>query len=208
MSAVLSPALPQGAPPPEAAALAQRLARETQGETLFDTAFIIWRKKGLVTKVASGTANVDTQFVASLAGSYQGQKVVEPELKAKAPNAKDRAIINKQLQIHFTPGSDQIMEGSYFVLDSLGETLISFGNTYLRVEGNTDATGNAVANQSLSEKRAVAVKKYLLKEFPGLVEARFQAIGHGQKNPVAPNTTESGRQLNRRTDIKVVLAAP
>jgi len=38
MSAVLSPALPQGAPPPEAAALAQRLARETQGETLFDTA--------------------------------------------------------------------------------------------------------------------------------------------------------------------------
>ncbi|MCC6807629.1 MAG: OmpA family protein [Deltaproteobacteria bacterium] len=177
-------------------------------ETLFDTAFIIWRKKGLVTKVASGKDAVDTTFVASLAGVYQGQKVVEAEVKAKAPSVKDRAIINKQLQIHFTPGSDQIMEGSYFVLDSLGDTLIAFGNTYLRIEGNTDATGNAAANQTLSEKRAVAVKKYLLKEFPGLSDARFQAIGHGQKNPVAPNTTETGRQLNRRTDIKVVLAAP
>ena len=44
----------------------------------------------------------------------------------------DRAIINKQIQIHFTPGSDEIMPGSFFVLDSLGETMTSFGNTYLR----------------------------------------------------------------------------
>ncbi len=38
------------------------------------------------------------------------------------------------------------MAGSYIVLDSLGETMTSFGNTYLRVEGNTDATGSAAAN--------------------------------------------------------------
>ena len=57
--------------------------------------------------------------------------------------SKDRAIINKQIQIHFTPGSDEIMPGSFFVLDSLGDTMTSFGNTYLRVEGNTDATGIA-----------------------------------------------------------------
>ena len=36
--------------------------------------------------------------------------------------------------------------------------------------------------------------------------SRFQTIGHGSANPVADNTTEAGRQLNRRTDIKVVLA--
>ena len=57
----------------------------------------------------------------------------EPTLAAKAPSANDRAIINKQIQIHFTPGSDEIMEGSYIVLDSLGETMTSFGNTYLRI---------------------------------------------------------------------------
>lgn len=176
-------------------------------ETLFDTAFVIWRKKGLVTRAVSAKDWVETRFVASTAADYASQKVVEPALKAQAPNAKDRAIINKQIQIHFTPGSDQIMEGSFFVLDSLGETMIAFGNTYLRVEGNTDATGNKAANVSLSEKRAAAVKKYLLKEFPELGEARFQVVGHGADKPVATNATEAGRQLNRRTDIKVVLAA-
>jgi outer membrane protein OmpA-like peptidoglycan-associated protein len=60
---------------------------------------------------------------------------------------------------------------------------------------------------TLSEKRALAIKNYILKNFPNIQEARFQTIGRGSTNPVAPNTTETGRQLNRRTDIKVVLAA-
>lgn len=177
-------------------------------ETLFDTAFMIWRKKGLVTRAVSAKDWVDTRFLGSLSGEYASQKVEEAAVKPKAPDAKDRAIINKQIQIHFTPGSDQIMDGSYFVLDALGESMVSFGNTYLRVEGNTDATGNAKTNLSLSDKRANAVKKYILEQFPAIQVARFQTIGNGSKAPVAPNTTEAGRQLNRRTDIKVVLATP
>ncbi len=50
------------------------------------------------------------------------------------------------------------------------------------------------------------MKNYILKNFPNIEAARFQTIGHGAANPVADNTTEAGRQLNRRTDIKVVLA--
>ena len=99
------------------------------------------------------------------------------------------------------------MPGSFFVLDALGETMTSFGNTYLRVEGNTDAVGKAQSNMQLSERRALAVKNYVLKNFPNIPATRFQTIGRGQTNPVAPNTTEAGRQLNRRTEIKVVLAA-
>jgi outer membrane protein OmpA-like peptidoglycan-associated protein len=175
-------------------------------ETLFDTAFLIWRKKGLVTRPVSAKDWAETKFLRSLGSKYAGERVVEPAVSAKAPSAKDRAIINKQIQIHFTPGSDQIMEGSYFVLDALGETMVSFGSTYLRVEGNTDAMGSDAVNQTLSERRAVAVKKYLLKNFPEIQATRFQTIGKGESNPVADNTTEAGRQLNRRTDIKVVLA--
>jgi outer membrane protein OmpA-like peptidoglycan-associated protein len=126
-------------------------------DTLFDTAFVIWRKKGLVTKPVDAKAWADTRFLAALAPAYQTQKVEEPKVAAKAPSATDRAIINKQIQIHFTPNSDEIMGGSYFVLDALGETMTSFGNTYLRVEGNTDATGKASANMLLSERRALAV---------------------------------------------------
>jgi NitT/TauT family transport system substrate-binding protein len=176
-------------------------------ETLFDTAFVIWRKKGLVTRPVSSRDWADTRFISALAASYPGQKVEEPKLASRPVSAQDRAIINKQIQIHFTPGSDEIMQGSYIVLDALGETMTSFGNTYLRVEGNTDSTGSQPANMTLSERRALAVKNYVLKNFPNIQAARFQTIGHGAANPVAPNTTETGRQLNRRTDIKVVLAA-
>jgi outer membrane protein OmpA-like peptidoglycan-associated protein len=85
--------------------------------------------------------------------------------------------------------------------------MTSFGNTYLRVEGNTDATGSASTNMTLSERRALAVKNYVVKNFPNIPPQRFQTIGHGSAKPVAPNTTETGRQLNRRTEIKVVLAS-
>ncbi len=55
--------------------------------------------------------------------------------------------------------------------------------------------------------KRLAVKNYVLQNFPGVTAARFQTIGRGGSNPIASNETEGGRQLNRRTDIKVVLAA-
>ena len=175
-------------------------------ETLFDTAFVIWRKKGLVTKAVNAKDWADTRFISALAPAYPGEKVEEAKVAAKAPSSQDRAIINKQIDIHFTPGSDQIMPGSYFVLDALGDTMTSFGATYLRVEGNTDSTGSSGANMTLSERRAAAVKKYILSNFPNIEASRFQTIGRGSSQPVASNDTEAGRQLNRRTEIKVVLA--
>lgn len=181
-------------------------------ESLFNTAFVIWRKKGIVTKAVDAKDYVDTRFVAAQASFYADQKVEEPKVVAKPVKSTDksvkpqqRAIINKQLSIHFTPGSDEIMAGSFFTLDSLGETMISFGNTVLRIEGNTDSTGSAPKNVKLSEKRALAVRDYLVENFK-LPAERFQAIGQGSANPIADNATEAGRQLNRRTDIKVVLA--
>ncbi|MCC7383441.1 MAG: OmpA family protein [Deltaproteobacteria bacterium] len=174
-------------------------------ETLFDTAFRIWRKKGVVNRAVGAADHFEAKFVAALASKYPGQKVEEKKLEARKPSAKDTPILNKTLTINFTPGSDEIMPGSFFTLDSLGETMISFGSTYLRIEGNTDSTGKREGNIELSEKRAEAVKAYLLKAFQIPAE-RFQTLGHGPDKPVAPNTTEAGRQLNRRTDIKVILA--
>ncbi len=174
-------------------------------ETLFDTAFRIWRKKGVVTRVVEASEQYDKRFIQALADKYRGQVVDEPKLTARKPSAKDTPIINKTLSINFTPGSAEVMPGSLFTLDSLGETMVSFGSTYLRIEGNTDATGPRPVNVALSRKRADAVKDYLVKTF-GIPAARFQTLGHGPDKPVAPNTTETGRQLNRRTDIKVILA--
>src|SRR5689334_5043638 len=175
-------------------------------ETLFDTAFVIWRKKGLVTKSVDAKSWADTRFLQALASYYPGQKVEEAPVVAKAPSEKDVPILHQQIQIQFTPGSDEIMPGSYLLLDKLGETMTSFGSTVLRVEGNTDSTGSATGNLTLSEKRALSVKNYVVKNFPNIPPSRFQTIGRGSTNPVAENTTEAGRQQNRRTDIKVILA--
>ena len=175
-------------------------------ETLFDTAYVIWRKKGLAPKNVNAKDWADTRFLQTVASFYPGQKVEEAQVVAKAPSEKDVPILHQQIQIQFTPGSDQIMPGSYLLLDKLGETMTSFGNTVLRIEGNTDSTGTQSVNQPLSEKRAQAVKNYIVQNFPHIPPTRFQTIGRGAANPIAENTTEAGRQQNRRTDIKVILA--
>lgn len=172
--------------------------------TLFNSAFIIWRKKGVVSKAVDAKDWFDGRFVNALSDQYRDQKVQEAFVFKEKPKVSDRAIVNKSLSIHFTTGSDDIMPGSYFTLDSLGETMLAFGNTYLQVEGNTDSRGSAAANKTLSQRRAEAVRNYLVKNF-GIPEERFVAVGRGAENPVAPNTTEDGRALNRRTDIRVVL---
>jgi len=175
-------------------------------ETLFDTAFVIWRKKGLVSKAVDAKGWADTRFLSAVAANYPGQKVEEAQVVAKAPSEKDVPILHQQIQIQFTPGSDEIMPGSYLLLDKLGETMTSFGSTVLRIEGNTDSTGSATGNLTLSEKRALSVKNYIVKNFPNIPPTRFQTIGRGSSNPIAENTSEAGRQQNRRTDIKVILA--
>jgi NitT/TauT family transport system substrate-binding protein len=175
-------------------------------DTLFDTAFVIWRKKGLVTKSVDAKNWADTRFLQAVAAYYPGQKVEEAPVVAKAPSDKDVPILHQQIQIQFTPGSDEIMPGSYLLLDKLGETMTSFGSTVLRIEGNTDTTGTQAVNLPLSEKRAQSVKNYIVKNFPNIPPTRFQTIGRGSSNPIAENSTEAGRQQNRRTDIKVILA--
>lgn len=175
-------------------------------DSLFNGAFVIWRKKGVVNKVVDAPDWKDGRFVAAVAGQYKEQKVEETFAFKDKPKLNDRAIVNKSLSIHFTTGSDEIMPGSFFTLDSLGETMLAFGNTYLQVEGNTDSRGTEKVNKTLSQKRAEAVTKYLQDNFK-VDPKRFVAVGKGSANPVAPNETEDGRALNRRTDIKVVLNA-
>jgi outer membrane protein OmpA-like peptidoglycan-associated protein len=61
--------------------------------------------------------------------------------------------------------------------------------------------GDENFNQKLSENRANAVKKYLVKQ--GIDESRLTSTGHGENNPVASNKTSSGREKNRRVEMKL-----
>ena len=70
----------------------------------------------------------------------------------------------------------------------------------LAIEGHTDATGQAAANQTLSERRAAAVREALVAQF-AIDGARLTSKGLGQSKPVGPNTTPEGRQQNRRVEL-------
>jgi len=72
----------------------------------------------------------------------------------------------------------------------------------IEISGHTDNSGQEQNNQKLSEKRAFAVYQYLLDK--GIEKQRMEYKGYGQKKPVADNTTDEGKQKNRRTEFKII----
>ena len=102
--------------------------------------------------------------------------------------------------IFFDTGSDRIRPESTPTLREIGDMLKEHADLKLVVEGHTDNTGNAAANQSLSEKRAQAIVAYL-KSSGGVAADRLQAKGLGQTRPASTNDTVEGRQQNRRVEL-------
>jgi len=86
-------------------------------------------------------------------------------------------------------------------LAKLSGIILAHPGLELDVEGHTDNVGNDELNQRLSEKRAEAVRAYLIQQ--GLTEASVTASGFGETAPVADNLTAEGRQRNRRVEILV-----
>jgi outer membrane protein OmpA-like peptidoglycan-associated protein len=109
------------------------------------------------------------------------------------------------LSVRFAPGSTQLDAASLHTLRQLAEGLLREGAPALRVEAHTDnkgegeAGGAPIANLSLSQARAEAVKAALV-EF-GVPAARLVARGYGSTAPIASNQTEAGRAANRRTEV-------
>ena len=69
------------------------------------------------------------------------------------------------------------------------------------IAGHTDSVGTEAYNQVLSEKRARALKQFLINQY-GIDGNRLETIGYGESRPVAPNDTDTGRAMNRRVVFK------
>jgi len=77
-----------------------------------------------------------------------------------------------------------------------------FEKTIIVVAGHTDSTGSNAYNQQLSERRAESVARYLLSK--GVIEARIESVGFGEDHPIADNSTDAGRALNRRVELSLL----
>ncbi|HEY2805862.1 MAG TPA: OmpA family protein [Gemmatimonadales bacterium] len=102
--------------------------------------------------------------------------------------------------ILFDTGSDHIRGESTPTLKEIGDMLTQHADLKLTIEGHTDNVGAAAANQSLSERRAAAVRQYLIDQFH-IDASRLNSAGFGASHPAAPNTTPEGRQTNRRVEL-------
>jgi len=112
---------------------------------------------------------------------------VSVALKAGALFDVDKAVLKPQ-------GKDRLAVLARRIKASVNTDLI-------RVEGHTDSTGSDAHNQRLSERRAAAVKNYLVSQ--GIPASKIETIGYGESRPIASNATKIGRAKNRRVVVKI-----
>jgi outer membrane protein OmpA-like peptidoglycan-associated protein len=133
------------------------------------------------------------------------EKNLDHEIKAgqarvdKLPN--DVVRITMTSQTAFETNSSEIKPGFDSTMDKLADVVVRYGKTTLTIAGHTDNVGTEQYNQKLSERRALAVARYF--EAKRVNPVRLATVGKGEAVPIASNSTESGRQANRRVEIYV-----
>jgi large repetitive protein len=107
-------------------------------------------------------------------------------------------------KIYFDTARATIQPRSFKLLDQIAQTLRGHEEIKkIRIEGHTDSQGPDESNLKLSQKRADAVKDYLIKK--GQVDpARLESVGYGETRAIAPNNTVKGREQNRRVEFVIL----
>lgn len=103
--------------------------------------------------------------------------------------------------ITFATDSAEISSNFYTALNNLANSFRQYDQNSIEIVGHTDSTGSHAYNMGLSHRRAQSVANYLLAQ--GVSGGRVSTRGAGPDQPVASNTTESGRAQNRRVEVNL-----
>ena len=104
--------------------------------------------------------------------------------------------------VNFETNSDRLLEGATERLDQAAATLRQNSDLQVEVAGHTDSDGAAAYNESLSERRARAVRNYLVNA--GANGDNLTVRGYGESQPIADNTTAVGKAANRRVELRIL----
>jgi outer membrane protein OmpA-like peptidoglycan-associated protein len=125
----------------------------------------------------------------------------EATKKKKVVVKRDRVEITDK--VYFAYDSDRILPKSYGLLDDVAKVVNEHTEIPLIfIQGHTDSDGNDTYNLQLSDRRAKSVMKYLV-ETGQVDRARLKAKGFGESQPIADNSTEEGKQTNRRVEFLI-----
>lgn len=113
-----------------------------------------------------------------------------------------KTLLKKAMQgIEFETGKAVIKKQSFAILNQIAVTFIGNPSYKIEVQGHTDNVGKSEMNKELSEKRAQAVRKYLIEA--GVPATQLTAHGYGDEKPIADNSTKAGRAKNRRVEFNI-----
>lgn len=104
--------------------------------------------------------------------------------------------------VHFDFGKATLRPESYPELEELVGYLKNKDAIRVEIAGHTDNVGKDADNVRLSQQRADAIRNYVIKK--GIEPARVTAKGYGASQPIGDNETDQGRQLNRRTEVRIL----
>jgi OOP family OmpA-OmpF porin len=104
--------------------------------------------------------------------------------------------------VKFEFDSDRLTPEAKVILNGVAETLANYAEINVELSGHTDNVGSDAYNLGLSERRSISVKNYLTGK--GVDAKRMTPVGYGLTQPIADNSTEEGREENRRVELKVL----
>jgi len=120
---------------------------------------------------------------------------------ASVKSEAQRTIITLSGEVLFKSKEATLLPGAQTQLDLVAEALTSGEEKRMVVEGHTDSQGKDAYNQGLSQRRAEAVRAYLISR--GIAADLITAVGKGELEPIADNKSAEGRANNRRVEIEV-----
>ncbi|MDO4682902.1 MAG: OmpA family protein [Lautropia sp.] len=126
---------------------------------------------------------------------------LQAQMNALEAKKTDRGLLVTFGDVLFAFGKAELLPSSSDRLDKLAQFLMDNPERKLRVEGYTDSVGSAGYNQKLSERRADAVKLALVRR--GIAADRITSVGYGKDYPVATNSSDAGRAMNRRVEVVI-----
>jgi outer membrane protein OmpA-like peptidoglycan-associated protein len=112
-----------------------------------------------------------------------------------------KGLIVNVSDVLFDTGKATLKPGARVRLAKVSGIILAYPDLSLEVDGYTDSTGSNEFNQALSERRAEAVRDFLVSQ--GVSPNNVRSLGFGKTDPIASNDTAAGRQLNRRVEMVV-----
>jgi outer membrane protein OmpA-like peptidoglycan-associated protein len=153
-------------------------------------------------KLAASAARseADTALMAANASAAQAAEL-QRQLELLQAKPTDRGLVLTLGDTLFATGKAELKSGATANLDRITTFMNEYPKRTAAIEGFTDSMGSDDMNQSLSQRRADAVKNYLVGQ--GVASNRLSSSGRGENAPVADNTSAEGRQQNRRVEVVI-----